>query len=111
MATPREKRYAREQSLSCRSRLAPTHFSARSRLRWTRVENQMEPGSQLVKQANARYSPLPTIHISHGGIAPHKLRKAVALIDRNLFAEAEKRVALRRVAQEIGLSYFHFSRA
>ena len=71
----------------------------------------MEQGSPVVRQAEVRYSSLPNIHIRHGGIAPHKLRKAVALIDDNLFADAEKRLALRRVAQEIGLSYFHFSRA
>ena len=71
----------------------------------------MERASQIVKQANARYSSLPNIHTGHGGMAPHKLRQAVALINHNLFAEAEKRVALRTVAQEIGMSYFHFSRA
>jgi len=65
----------------------------------------------LAIQLVRRYSSLPDIHVAHGGMAPHKLRKAVALIDQNLFDEAEKRVALRTVAQEIGMSYFHFSRA
>jgi len=71
----------------------------------------MELGSQLISNAKGRYGSLRNIQISHGGIAPHKLRKAVALINHNLFDEAEKRVALRTVAQEIGMSYFHFSRA
>jgi len=65
----------------------------------------------LAIQLVRRYSKLPNIHAGHGGMAPHKLRQAVALIDSNMFAEAEKRVALRTVAQEIGMSYFHFSRA
>jgi len=65
----------------------------------------------LAIQLVRRYSSLRDVHVAHGGMAPHKLRKAVALIDHNLFDEAEKRVALRTVAQEIGMSYFHFSRA
>ena len=44
-------------------------------------------------------------------MAPHKLRKAIALIDRHLVEEEEGRVALRAIAKEIGMSYFHFSRA
>ena len=71
----------------------------------------MEVGSQVISHANARYSSLPNIPIWHGGMAPHKLRKAVALINHSLFYEAEKRIALRTVAQEIGMSYFHFSRS
>jgi AraC family transcriptional regulator len=65
----------------------------------------------LAIQLARRYSSLRDVQVAHGGMAPHKLRKAVALIDHNLFDEAEKRVALRTVAREIGMSYFHFSRS
>jgi AraC family transcriptional regulator len=65
----------------------------------------------LAIQLVRRYSILRNIQIGHGGMAPHKLRKAVALIDNNLFDEAERRIGLRAVAQQIGMSYFHFSRA
>jgi AraC family transcriptional regulator len=44
-------------------------------------------------------------------MAPHKLRKAVAWIDHHLARQEEGRVALRAVAKDVGLSYFHFSRA
>jgi AraC family transcriptional regulator len=62
---------------------------------------------QLVR----RYSSLKDVHVGHGGMAPHKLRKAVSLIDHHLSDEEEGRVALRGVASEVGMSYFHFSRA
>jgi AraC family transcriptional regulator len=39
------------------------------------------------------------------------LRKAINLIDQHLNSEHEGRVALRMVAKEVGMSYFHFSRA
>jgi AraC family transcriptional regulator len=58
-----------------------------------------------------RYSYLKDVQIGHGGMAPHRLRKAVALIDQHLDAEEEGRVALRSIAKEVGMSYFHFSRA
>jgi AraC family transcriptional regulator len=44
-------------------------------------------------------------------MAPHKLRKAIALIDHHLSDEEEGRVALRVVARDVRMSYFHFSRA
>ena len=44
-------------------------------------------------------------------MAPHRLRKAVNLIDEHLSTEQEGRIALRVVAREVGMSYFHFSRA
>jgi AraC family transcriptional regulator len=44
-------------------------------------------------------------------MAPHKLRKAIALIDSYLEPEGEGRVALRSVAKDVGISYCHFSRA
>ena len=65
----------------------------------------------LAMQLVRRYSSLQDIHIGRGGMAPHKLRKAVGLIDHHLAEEEEGRVALRVVAKEVGMSYFHFSRA
>jgi len=65
----------------------------------------------LAIQLVRRYSSLRDVHVGHGGMAPHKLRKAIALIDHHLSDEEEGRVALRAVASEVGMSYFHFSRA
>jgi AraC family transcriptional regulator len=65
----------------------------------------------LAMQFVRRYSSLRDVQIGHGGMAPHKLRKAIGLIDRHLAEEQEGRVGLRFVAGEVGMSYFHFSRA
>jgi len=65
----------------------------------------------LAIQLVRRYSSLKDVHIGHGGMAPHKLRRAIALIDHHLSDEEEGRVALRVVAQDVHMSYFHFSRA
>lgn len=65
----------------------------------------------LAMQLIRRYSSLKDVQIGHGGMAPHKLRKAIGLIDHHLAEEEEGRVALRVVAKEVGMSYFHFSRA
>lgn len=65
----------------------------------------------LAMQFVRRYSSLRDVQIGHGGMAPHKLRKAIDLIDRHLAEEQEGRVALRFVASQVGMSYFHFSRA
>lgn len=65
----------------------------------------------LAIQLLRRYSSLKDIHVGNGGMAPHKLRKAVALIDHHLTEEEEGRVALRVVARDVSMSYFHFSRA
>ena len=65
----------------------------------------------LAMQLIRRYSSLKDVQIGHGGMAPQKLRKAVGLIDHHLAGEEEGRVALRVVAKEVGMSYFHFSRA
>jgi len=65
----------------------------------------------LAMQLVRRYSSLKDVHIGRGGMAPHKLRKAIGLIDHHLAEEEEGRVALRVVAKEVGMSYFHFSRA
>ena len=65
----------------------------------------------LAMQLVRCYSSLQKVWVGHGGMAPHKLRKAIAMIDHHLAEEQEGRVALRAVAKHIGMSYFHFSRA
>lgn len=65
----------------------------------------------LAIQLVRRYSSLKDVHVGHGGMAPHKLRRALALIDHHLSDEEEGRVALRAVASDVHMSYFHFSRA
>jgi AraC family transcriptional regulator len=65
----------------------------------------------LAIQLMRRYSSLRDVHVGHGGMAPHKLRQAIALIDHHLSDEEEGRVALRGVARAVRMSYFHFSRA
>ncbi|MCM3873902.1 MAG: AraC family transcriptional regulator [Pyrinomonadaceae bacterium] len=65
----------------------------------------------LAMQLTRHYSSLKDVQIGHGGMAPHRLRKAIGLIDHHLAVEEEGRVALRVVAKEVGMSYFHFSRA
>jgi AraC family transcriptional regulator len=65
----------------------------------------------LAMQLVRRYSSLQDIQVGSGGMAPHKLRKAVGFIDQHIAEEEEGRVALRVVAKEVGMSYFHFSRA
>jgi len=65
----------------------------------------------LAIQLVRRYSSLKDVHIGHGGMAPHKLRRAIAMIDHHLLDEEEGRVALRTVALDVHMSYFHFSRA
>jgi AraC family transcriptional regulator len=64
----------------------------------------------LAMQLVRRYSSLQEVRIGHGGMPPRKLRKAIAMIDHHLADEQEGRVALRDVARQIGMSYFHFSR-
>jgi AraC family transcriptional regulator len=65
----------------------------------------------LAMQVVRRYSSLKDVRLDRGGMSPHKLRKAVALIDQHLAVEEEGRVSLRVVAREVGISYSHFSRA
>jgi len=65
----------------------------------------------LAMQLIRRYSCLRDVQVGHGGMAPHTLRKAIGLIDQHLTGEEEGRVALRSVAKDVGMSYFHFSRA
>jgi len=56
------------------------------------------------------YNSLKDMSRGQGGMAPHKLRKAIAMIDSYLESEQEGRVALCRVAKDVGISYCHFSR-
>ena len=65
----------------------------------------------LAIQLVRRYSTLKDIQVGHGGMAPHKLRKAIALIEHHISDEGEGRVALRVIARNVSMSYFHFSRA
>jgi len=65
----------------------------------------------LAMQLIRHYSSLKNVQFGNGGMAPRKLRKAIGLIDRHLSDEGEGRVALGAIAREIGMSYFHFSRA
>lgn len=65
----------------------------------------------LAMQLARHYSHVKDLPSGHGGMAPHRLRKAMGLIDDHLANENEGRVGLRSVAREVGMSYFHFSRA
>jgi AraC family transcriptional regulator len=65
----------------------------------------------LAMQVARHYSFLKDLHVGQGGMAPHRLRKAMSLIEEHLLTEQEGRVELRSVAKEVGMSYFHFSRA
>ena len=65
----------------------------------------------LAMQLMRQYSSLRDVHLGQGGMAPYRLRKAISLINQHLSNEDEGRVALRIVAREVGMSYFHFSRA
>jgi AraC family transcriptional regulator len=63
----------------------------------------------LALQLVRRYSYLKNLQTNSGGMAPRKLRKAIEFINENL--DKEETVALAAVADEVGMSYFHFSRA
>jgi len=65
----------------------------------------------LAMQLMRRYSSLKDVHPGRGGMAPHRLRKAISLIDQHVSGEDEGRIVLRIVAKDVGMSYFHFSRA
>jgi AraC family transcriptional regulator len=64
----------------------------------------------LAMQIVRRYSYLKDLQTSRGGMAPRKLRKAIEFINSNL-DEEEEAVALAVVADEVQMSYSHFSRA
>ena len=55
----------------------------------------------LAMQLIRRYSSLEDVQIGHGGMAPHRLRKAIGMIDHHLAVEEEGRVELR-VSSERG---------
>jgi AraC family transcriptional regulator len=63
----------------------------------------------LAMQLVRRYSYLKDLQMSHGGMAPRKLRKAIEFINENL--DKEQTVALAAVAGAVHMSYFHFTRA
>ncbi len=63
----------------------------------------------LAVQLVRRYSYFQDVHVSRGGMAPRKLRKAVEFMNERL--EGEQEVSLPAVAGAVGMSYFHFSRA
>jgi AraC family transcriptional regulator len=63
----------------------------------------------LAMQLVRCYSYLKDVQVSRGGIAPRKLRKAIEFIQANL--DKEQTIALAAVAEEVQMSYFHFSRA
>jgi AraC family transcriptional regulator len=63
----------------------------------------------LAMQLVRRYSYLNDLRTSRGGMAPRKLRRAIEFINENL--DQEQTVTLAAVAEEVQMSYFHFSRA
>ena len=63
----------------------------------------------LAIQLVRRYSYLNSLQTSRGGMAPRKLRKAIEFMNSNL--DEEQAVALAVVADEVQMSYSHFSRA
>jgi AraC family transcriptional regulator len=65
--------------------------------------------SVIAVQLVRRYSCLKEVRISKGGMAPQKLRRAIEYISDQLEQEGE--IALALVAEEVGMSYYHFSRA
>jgi AraC family transcriptional regulator len=65
--------------------------------------------SVMAMQLVRRYSCLRDVRISKGGMAPHKLRRAIEYISDHL--EKEDEISLAGVAEEVGMSYYHFSRA
>lgn len=64
--------------------------------------------SVLAIQLVRRYSCLKDVTIRKGGMAPNKLRRALEFISDKL--EQQQGIALEVVAQEVGMSRYHFSR-
>ena len=64
----------------------------------------------LALQLIGHYSSLKDVHIGYGGMAPHKLRRVIAMIDGYLERKEEGRITLRSVARDVGISYCHFSK-
>jgi len=65
--------------------------------------------SAFAIQLIRRYSCLKDVGMTRGGMAPHKLRRALEYISDRL--EQQRGIALDLVAQEVGMSRYHFSRA
>jgi len=65
----------------------------------------------LAMQVVRRSSPLKDVRIERGGIAPRKLKRAIEFIERHLAEEEDERLALGVLSKEVGMSYYHFSRA
>jgi AraC family transcriptional regulator len=63
----------------------------------------------LAMQLVRRYSYFKDLRTSRGGMAPRKLRKAIEFINNNL--DEEQPFAIPAVADEVQMSYSHFSRA
>jgi AraC family transcriptional regulator len=64
--------------------------------------------SVLAIQLVRRYSRLKDVAIRKGGMAPNKLRRALEFISNKL--EQQQGIPLEVVAQEVGMSRYHFSR-
>jgi AraC family transcriptional regulator len=65
--------------------------------------------SMLAMQLVRRYSHLKDAYNRKGGMAPRKLRKAIKLITDKL--DQELAIPLAVVAEQLGMSRYHFSRA
>jgi AraC family transcriptional regulator len=65
--------------------------------------------SVIAIQLVRRYSCLKDVRITRGGMAPHKLRRAIDQISDHL--EQEQDISLAMVAEGVGMSYYHFSRS
>jgi AraC family transcriptional regulator len=65
--------------------------------------------SVIAIQLVRRYSCLKDVRITKGGMAPHKLRRALEQISDHL--DQEQDISLAVVAEEVGMSYYHFSRS
>jgi len=63
----------------------------------------------LAMQLVRRYSHFKDLRTSRGGMTPRKLRKAIEFINNNL--DEEQDIGLAEVADEVQMSYSHFSRA
>jgi AraC family transcriptional regulator len=63
----------------------------------------------LALQIVRRFGVWQDASVGAGGMAGFKLRKALEFVDENLECEAE--LSLKKIAQRVGMSYYHFSRS
>ena len=63
----------------------------------------------LAMQLVRRYSYFQDVQVSPGGMLPRKLRSAIEFMNDNLNREQD--FSIPAVAEAVGMSYFHFSRA